>query len=191
LFFKMTECVHAGDRAAAFTRYVPQLKQEHRFWMEGEDRLEPGQAFAHPVCLADGTLLNRYWDGHDGPREESYREDVLTARAGTRPHAEVNRDLRAGAESGWDFSSRWCADPDRIETIETTSILPVDLNALLWGLESAIAVGCAGRGELAGAAAFSARARWLGARPSIASCGARTWATMSIFTGCGTNPAPA
>tara|TARA_R110002051_G_scaffold65839_3_gene119502 strand:+ start:17160 stop:17537 length:378 start_codon:yes stop_codon:yes gene_type:complete len=45
------------------------------------------------------------------------------------------QDLRSGAEFGWDFSSRWFADRKSIETIETTDIIPVDLNALLYGLE--------------------------------------------------------
>jgi alpha,alpha-trehalase len=157
-FFKMVESVEGGDSGAAFARHLPQLLQEHRYWMAGEDSVAPGAAYAHVVRLADGTLLNRYWDEQDVPREESYREDVLTARAASRPAAQVYRDLRAGAESGWDFSSRWCAEPDRIDSIETTSILPVDLNALLWGLESAIAAGSAQRGDSPTAQAYTQRA---------------------------------
>ncbi|MFT7562005.1 MAG: alpha,alpha-trehalase [Flavobacteriales bacterium] len=42
------------------------------------------------------------------------------------------RDLRAGAESGWDFSSRWFDDGMSLATISTTDILPVDLNSLLY-----------------------------------------------------------
>jgi alpha,alpha-trehalase len=159
LFFKMVESVAGGDAALAFARYLPQLKAEHAYWMSGEGDLAPNAAHLHVVRLADGSLLNRYWDEIDEPREESYRQDVLTARAaGDRPAAEIYRDLRAAAESGWDFSSRWCADPDRIETIETTSIVPIDLNALLWGLENAIAQGCGQAGDAAGAAAYTARA---------------------------------
>jgi alpha,alpha-trehalase len=156
-FFKMIESLAPDDPAAAFGRYLPRLRREHGYWMAGEDALEPGTARGHVVCLADGAILNRYWDERDDPREESYREDVLTARAGDRPAEQIYRDLRAGAESGWDFSSRWCADPDRIETIETTSIVPVDLNALLWGLESAIAMGARHQGDAAAAAEFAAR----------------------------------
>ena len=50
------------------------------------------------------------------------------------------RDLRAGAESGWDFSSRWL-DGRELASIRTTAIAPVDLNAFLHGLEQAIAEG--------------------------------------------------
>lgn len=158
-FFKMVESMNQADPAAAFARYLPQLEQEHRYWMDGETALRPGGAQGHLVRLVDGAILNRYWDERDDPREESYREDVLTARTGDRPAAQVYRDLRAGAESGWDFSSRWCADPNRIETIETTSIVPVDLNALLWGLETAISMGGRYRGDGAVAATFAQRAR--------------------------------
>ncbi|HBC25595.1 MAG TPA: alpha,alpha-trehalase, partial [Pseudomonas sp.] len=91
-----------------------------------------GEAHRRCVCLADGMVLNRYWDERATPREESYREDVETARSSCRPRHEVYRDLRAGAESGWDFSSRWLDDAHRLATIRTTSILPVDLNALLY-----------------------------------------------------------
>jgi len=54
----------------------------------------------------------------------------------------VFRDIRAAAESGWDFSSRWFADGRQLRTIDTTEIVPIDLNSLLFGLENAIRVGC-------------------------------------------------
>ncbi|MEK7254948.1 MAG: trehalase family glycosidase, partial [Bacteroidota bacterium] len=47
--------------------------------------------------------------------------------------------LRAGAESGWDFSSRWFADGKTLTSIHTTDIVPVDLNALIFNLEMTIA----------------------------------------------------
>lgn len=158
-FFKMVELLHADDPAAGFERYLPELLREHAFWMDGEASLGAGQAHRRVLRTSDGALLNRYWDDRDTPREESWREDVESAAAAPeRPAQEVWRDLRAGAESGWDFSSRWCADPARIETIETTAIAPVDLNALLCGLEQAIAAGATRKGDAALAAGFEARA---------------------------------
>jgi alpha,alpha-trehalase len=95
------------------------------------------------VVLADGTVLNRYWDARDTPRSESYVQDVQTAEsASERPANEVYRDLRAAAESGWDFSSRWLGDGHTLATIRTTAIIPVDLNSLLFHLESTIIKGC-------------------------------------------------
>jgi len=157
-FFRMVELLHAGDPAAGFAAYLGALKAEHAFWMDGEATLAPGQAHRRVLRLEDGALLNRYWDDRCTPREESWREDTLTAEASGRPHEQVWRDLRAGAESGWDFSGRWCADPADIATIETTALAPVDLNALLAGLESAIALGAARSGDIATAQAFEARA---------------------------------
>jgi alpha,alpha-trehalase len=131
---------HEGDEV--YRRYLPQLRREYAFWMEGAEMLDPGGAHRRVVRLADGALLNRYWDDRDTPREESYREDIATARASERPAAEVYRDLRAAAESGWDFSSRWFADGRTLATIHTTDLVPPDLNALLHHLELAIARGC-------------------------------------------------
>src|SRR3546814_18091607 len=107
--------------------------------MEGADELRRGEARRHCLRLDDGTLLNRYWDDRDTPREESYREDVVTAKQSTRPPHEVYRDLRAGAASGWDFSSRWLASAGELSSIRTTPILPVDLNSYLYKLEMPIA----------------------------------------------------
>ncbi|RDS79044.1 alpha,alpha-trehalase TreF [Dyella monticola] len=117
--------------------WLPQLRKEYDFWMEGADALQPGDAHRRCVRLDDGSLLNRYWDDRDTPREESHLEDVTTASRTTRPKTQVYRDLRAGAESGWDFSSRWC--DGKLETIRTTAIIPVDLNAFLYKLEQQIA----------------------------------------------------
>ena len=94
------------------------------------------------VRLADGSLLNRYWDDLAIPRDESYLEDIETAQNSGRPAPEVYRDLRAAAESGWDFSSRWLADGKNLSSIRTTDFLPVDLNSLMYQLELTIARAC-------------------------------------------------
>jgi alpha,alpha-trehalase len=119
-------------------RRLAAMKREHAWWMADEDLVEPGCAKSHVARLADGSLLNRYWDPRETPRDESWREDVETARASSRSAKQVYRDLRAGAESGWDFSSRWLEDGS-LGSIRTTAIAPVDLNAFLYGLETAIA----------------------------------------------------
>jgi alpha,alpha-trehalase len=92
--------------------------------------------------VPDGTVLNRYYDNKRTPRPESYREDIETAsKAYGRTPSQVYLDLRAAAESGWDFSSRWMADGDKLATIHTTDLLPIDLNCLLYYLEMTIAEG--------------------------------------------------
>ena len=146
-FYAMAGLADAERPDAGYADYLPQLRREYAFWLEGEAALRAGTAHRRVVALDDGTRLNRYWDDRDSPRDESYREDVELAAASGRPPAGVYRDIRAAAESGWDFSTRWFADPGRRASIITTDVLPVDLNSLLYGLESAIAAGCHGRGD--------------------------------------------
>jgi alpha,alpha-trehalase len=71
----------------------------------------------------------------------------MQAQATTREPRQTYREIRAAAESGWDFSSRWFADSRTLAAIDTTEIIPVDLNSLLFGLESAIRAGCERRGD--------------------------------------------
>jgi alpha,alpha-trehalase len=118
-------------------KYLPQLEKEYQFWMAGQDQLSKDKpSHRRVVRMPEGEILNRYWDDFDTPRPESYREDVETAEKSKRPLAEVYRDLRAGAESGWDFSSRWFVDAQNLATIQTTQIAPIDLNSLLYNLEN-------------------------------------------------------
>jgi alpha,alpha-trehalase len=114
------------------------MEKEYQFWMDGADKVKPGQAYRRVVKLKDGSVLNRYWDDIPAPRPERYREDVLTAERSQRNKAEMYQHLRAAAESGIDFSSRWFADGKTLRTIRTTDMLAVDLNALLYHLEVSI-----------------------------------------------------
>jgi alpha,alpha-trehalase len=130
------------------SHYLPFLEKEYAFWMDGADKLnEEFPTHRRVVRLPGGEVLNRYWDDFDTPRPESYLEDVETASAAVErfPNVmkeEVYRDLRAAAESGWDFSSRWLSPDEEgryaLYTIHTTDIIPVDLNSLLYNLEYTI-----------------------------------------------------
>ena len=83
------------------------------------------------VLLDDGNILNRYWDDYNTPRPEAYIEDIHIAEKSTADKSTVFRNIRAAAESGWDFSSRWFKDEKNMHTIQTTDLIPVDLNCLL------------------------------------------------------------
>jgi alpha,alpha-trehalase len=147
LFFAMVSLLRTDDPPAAFAQYLPELRREYAFWMQGSNGLRPGGARRRVVALADGSILNRFWDERDSPRDESYREDTELARLSRREPRQLYRDIRAAAESGWDFGSRWFADGRTLATLDTTQIVPIDLNSLLFGLETAIAAGCRRRGE--------------------------------------------
>jgi alpha,alpha-trehalase len=68
-FFEMVSLLSPWDPAAAFARYLPELKTEYAYWMEGANDLKPGGAHRHAVALDDGSILNRYWDDSDAPRD--------------------------------------------------------------------------------------------------------------------------
>ena len=128
--------------------YLDALEAEHAFWMEGSQRLAPAQAHRRAVRLLNGAILNRYWDDRPEPRPESYREDFQLAQSVPASAREaLYRNIRASAESGWDFSSRWMRDPADLRTLETTDLVPVDLNALLYHTERTIAALRAFRGR--------------------------------------------
>lgn len=131
---------HRGRKI--IVEYLPYLLIEYRFWMKGRSRLTRTEhrAYARIAEMPDGLLLNRYYDNKATPRPESLREDVETAEfADGREKDRLFLHLRAAAESGWDFSSRWFTDPQDIKTVHTADIIPVDLNSLLYQLETTIA----------------------------------------------------
>jgi alpha,alpha-trehalase len=164
VFALMVDLLEREQLASAID-FLPQLRREYAFWMDGAQALRPGHAHRRVICLPDGAVLNRYWDDRPCPREEAFLEDIETAMRSGRPHHLVFRDLRAAAESGWDFSSRWLDTPSTppgqpadLATIRTTALLPVDLNALLWHLEIRLAELCGQAGD-AEAGAYRAAAQ--------------------------------
>jgi len=139
-FFSMMIDILAKDEGAqVYTKYQKELLKEYAFWIKGAEKLAPGQAFRNSVRLQDGEILNRYWDESDQPREESYKKDVTAAKDTKQKPGDFYRNIRAAAESGWDFSTRWMDTTGKLETIQTTNIIPIDLNCLLYHLELDVA----------------------------------------------------
>ena len=89
---------HEGDQS--YVGYLPQLKAEYEYWMDGSAALQPKEGHRRVVRLADEIAPNRYWDDRPEPRDKSYREDVQTASERPEDPAAVYRSLRAGAN--WD-----------------------------------------------------------------------------------------
>ncbi|CAO3637835.1 unnamed protein product [Cunninghamella echinulata] len=120
---------------------LPTLEKEYKYWMDKST-----------VTIEQGHKkykLNRYYVQNQSPRPESYREDYNTVLNGTdftsKQQSDLFSDLAAGAESGWDYTARWTnvkesePDSDILRTLNTRNVIPVELNALLWDMETTIA----------------------------------------------------
>lgn len=131
------------NRRLTLLEYLPYMLTEYKFWIKGRrtlSKLDESAAMRRVVRMSDGSMLGRYFDNKSTPRPESMREDIEAGDGVAEDSVDkLYLDLRAGAESGWDFSSRWFSESDEISSIHTTDIVPVDLNCLLYHLESTIA----------------------------------------------------
>ncbi|XP_035713254.1 trehalase isoform X1 [Folsomia candida] len=109
---------------------LPVLEKEFNFWVQNRSLT---------VQSAEGKSYRvmRYNVELTGPRPESYREDFLLADKlnSTQEKDELYFNLKSGAESGWDFSSRWFINPSgdtqgNLSHTKVRDIIPVELNAL-------------------------------------------------------------
>ena len=157
-FALMVELLANEKGDTIYKKYYSALEKEYAFWMNGSEKLKPGQAFRRVVKMEDGTILNRYFDDVNAPRQESFREDVHTAEQYTGKDSLVFTHLRAGAESGWDFSSRWFGDTLHLNTIKTINIIPVDLNSLLFSYETILSKAAKATGNNGKAGEYSEKA---------------------------------
>jgi alpha,alpha-trehalase len=157
-FALMVELLSEIKGDSVCVTFLPELEKEYGFWMEGEDKLQTGQPYKRVVKMKDGSVLNRYWDDYPAPRQESYREDYETVEKSGRDKKEMYYNLRAGGESGIDFSSRWFKDKKNISSIRIIDMIPVDLNCLLYKLEAEIAKAKLIKKDEKGAALFSKKA---------------------------------
>lgn len=122
--------VHTEDINWVYNN-IQYLEEELNYWLEKKT----------VTVVKDGEehILAHFCADSIGPRPESYREDVHTASFFTTPERrqEVYNDLKAGAESGWDFSTRWIFDENggtdaNLTFIATRRVIPVDLNSFLY-----------------------------------------------------------
>lgn len=135
-------------------RFLPILEKEYAFWMNNRtiDVEMDGQTY----------MLNHYAVSNNQPRPESYKEDYETAQNSSYyaetgiiyPATDLNdsavellySNLASGAESGWDYSSRWIINPSDavndnyfpLRSLNTRQTIPVDLNSILYANEATI-----------------------------------------------------
>jgi alpha,alpha-trehalase len=139
-FFSLMVELYASIKGYdAIKEYVGAIEKEYNYWTKGYTTIKNGAAYKKLVRLNDGSILNRYYDELFIPRQESWADDVETATKSKRDKKIVYNHLRSAAESGWDFSSRWLADDNDLSSIETTDIIPIDLNCLLLHTERMLA----------------------------------------------------
>lgn len=91
---------HTSDRAF-IEQNIEIMEKEFHYWKENHSR----------EIEIDGKTykLAAYGDNSYGPRPESYSEDIESAALFNEQEKKEGfySELKAAAESGWDFSSRW------------------------------------------------------------------------------------
>lgn len=100
--------------------------KEYEFWMKYKSvEIEDENGEIH--------TLNRYHVPSNFPRPESFAEDIITfEKQYDKSEIEIFSNIKSGAESGWDFSSRWLEDEKRLNTIQAFDQVACDLNAILY-----------------------------------------------------------
>ncbi|XP_078034022.1 trehalase [Augochlora pura] len=108
---------------------ISTLEEEFAFWQN--ERMISVKKNGKTYKMA------HYFVRSNGPRPESYKEDYEIAQQLPAESQEFfYNNIKAGAESGWDFSNRWF-NGDTVDgklslvNISTEYIIPVDLNAIL------------------------------------------------------------
>lgn len=121
----LVNLLQAHDAHFKSVDYLQALLTEYEFWTSGETN-------PRAITTDSGFIVSRFYDNASTPRPESFAEDVeLSANLPPDKRPNFYRNLRAACESGWDFSSRWLTNQHDLTSINTTNILPIDLNALL------------------------------------------------------------
>jgi alpha,alpha-trehalase len=139
VFALMVRLMAEADTSVKLATYLPQLKKEYEYWMDGRDSISATNPIIKRVVrMGGGEILNRYWDPTPTPRPEAYWEDVQGAKNTYHEKPIHYQHVRAACESGWNFSSRWLGGDQTIGSINTAEFVPVDLNSLLYELERTI-----------------------------------------------------
>lgn len=107
------------------------LEMELQFWLK--------KRLTKIIKNGEEYQLAHFESDSDTPRPESYLEDLETCDVYNKSDAkyECFTELKSGAESGWDFSSRWIFDDkgepsSDLAKIATRRTVPVDLNSFLY-----------------------------------------------------------
>jgi len=113
-------------------KMLPLMERERAFWQRE-------RSVDVTMNNGDTAQVFQYRAGAEGPRPESYKEDIDTAahidKDGEK--TKIWSDVASACESGWDFSSRWFSHDEKspfahtIRSVKTSRVVPVDLNAFI------------------------------------------------------------
>ncbi|RPD56072.1 glycoside hydrolase family 37 protein [Lentinus tigrinus ALCF2SS1-7] len=143
LFIHMlSDYVAASNDTSVLDRGLPLAEAELKWWAQNRS-LNVTSPFTNKTYT-----MARYAVNNTAPRPESYLTDYLTANdpALSTPLTEDQRsnlyaELASGAETGWDYSSRWLKDPlagsasdqnPKLRSLNVRGTLPICLNSILY-----------------------------------------------------------
>lgn len=127
LYFEQTGDIEFLKKA------LPVLDKEYDFWINERnvELKDPASGEIHTLFVH--KVVSSI------PRPESWLEDSeLTKSFPDAKKKEMFGNLAGACESGWDFSSRWFKDRTTMESIATSDIVPVDLNAYIYKNEATL-----------------------------------------------------
>ncbi|PPQ65887.1 hypothetical protein CVT26_000907 [Gymnopilus dilepis] len=121
----------SGDRGI-LTRALPLAEKELAWWSTNRSI-----SVTSPFTNKTHTMF-RYAVNNTAPRPESYLADYTTVNSvspalNDSAKAELYAQLATGAESGWDYTTRFFLSPqDGLNSINIRNTVPVDLNSILY-----------------------------------------------------------
>jgi alpha,alpha-trehalase len=143
LFMKMLYAyVKASNNTSILKRALPLAEKELDWWQTNRTI-----SVTSPYSKKTWKVA-RYAVVNTAPRPEGYLPDYLTANGPDikKPYTEQEKEalyaeLASGAETGWDYSSRWLKTPyagnttdtnPKLRSLNVRSTIPVDLNSILY-----------------------------------------------------------
>lgn len=150
MFIRMLgDYVEATNDTNILARALPLAEKELVWWATNRTT-----SITSPFTNQTYSMA-RYSVTNTAPRPESYLQDYTTANDPTLAtpltddqRADLYAQLASGAESGWDYSSRWmkeplaggAADPNpALRSLNIKNIVPVDLNSILYNAHVVLA----------------------------------------------------
>ncbi len=124
---------HSKKHPEKLTDYISLLTREYQYWIAAENKEAIAQqeknkvngAFRSVVFMGKNDILNRYFAGDSSRRADNYLLDKNLSKPQIA-------NLRANDMAGYAINGRWAE-------YQTSNMLPVDLNALLYKTETLLA----------------------------------------------------